>query len=824
MITTDIDHIDDEMAEFSELDVIVYENAIKLQRSDRFADPKLADSEKTFEIAQCALKIEDLIDLYDNNPKIKEFQLSHTHYLAFVGLLSSSTTLRDPNSSGILQPSPLTLRIPIHYAAACTQIDTYGKALQDIIKLNKEIDPRDIYGNTPLHIACYRGKEQIAKILMNAKANFKAENKRKNTPLHFAVSTSSINIVKLLLEAGADIDAQNSEGNTPLHIAVMLDLSQEAELLLRKGASLEKPNSKGQTPLHLGAVLNKQLKRSVVDLLLEKGANKEALTPEGDSPLDLSARHRNSYLVDLLLKQGAFVTNKSIEKLSELIQVNAAKKPEELSEFERLFRVENDAAHKNILKVLTKNMKMKMKSEKKAEKEVLEKMKLESMAKKKAEAEQLKSSELANYLDEQKQARLKIENDEKEQNEKRAQEKVLKEKNEKKFEGTFNEVFDILSGFKSSKGETKTLFKGGARKTVLETLKSQGMSEELIDRKVLAYQILLKLKLGKGSALLTDLHDQFIGNTSVGLKSNEEEDFDSIGEQINQDPEKAQRDAEESERRKQMNILIYRHLKQHEANASSSSSSSAEKPGRIGFSSEVEANRFRALVLEFFKQVNVISESPSLSNDLYELKYDVIQLSALLSRISTGGGVALVKALIDFNTLWVIRNGAIHLLELNTPEEAQVNFYRSILSKMLEIASLKITQDKLSMGLNKVLKEQIETNQSFPLCFDLKDYQDIYGHFKADCIVWEMEHDAKKRSDVINDIHSRIEMFEKTDPDKLKRKSMLMIEVAELYQQLKNAGSEIPSFAHKLIEVRNRFVHDGTEVKVPVSLNKFKLK
>eukprot|EP00525_Craspedostauros_australis_P000425 CAMPEP_0198128574 /NCGR_PEP_ID=MMETSP1442-20131203/49678_1 /TAXON_ID= /ORGANISM="Craspedostauros australis, Strain CCMP3328" /LENGTH=61 /DNA_ID=CAMNT_0043788767 /DNA_START=24 /DNA_END=206 /DNA_ORIENTATION=- len=56
-----------------------------------------------------------------------------------------------------------------------------------IAKVN--LDVRNRFGNTPFHVACVSGHEDLARFLVNSQqlnVDIEAENKNKNTPLHSA--------------------------------------------------------------------------------------------------------------------------------------------------------------------------------------------------------------------------------------------------------------------------------------------------------------------------------------------------------------------------------------------------------------------------------------------------------------------------------------------------------------------------------------------------------------------------------------------------------------------------------------------------------------
>lgn len=81
---------------------------------------------------------------------------------------------------------------------------------------------------------CEPAALQIAKLLIDAKADLAACDSKKNTPLHYAAGYGRSKTAELLLAAGADKTAQNETGKTAFQLVTMEPrnpLNQEAQLL-----------------------------------------------------------------------------------------------------------------------------------------------------------------------------------------------------------------------------------------------------------------------------------------------------------------------------------------------------------------------------------------------------------------------------------------------------------------------------------------------------------------------------------------------------------------------------------------------------------------
>ena len=71
-------------------------------------------------------------------------------------------------------------------------------------------------GETALHCAAFWDRYEIARLLIDARADVNALSDKKSTPLHEAARMNNVNIARLLLEKGAKPDVRDGDNNTPL--------------------------------------------------------------------------------------------------------------------------------------------------------------------------------------------------------------------------------------------------------------------------------------------------------------------------------------------------------------------------------------------------------------------------------------------------------------------------------------------------------------------------------------------------------------------------------------------------------------------------------
>lgn len=98
-------------------------------------------------------------------------------------------------------------------------------------------------GWTPLHLASFFGRKEVAGVLLAHGADVNARSRstrfaRENTPLHAAAANKQVALVELLLAHGADVNAKDGSGYTPLALAANGKNDLLVVILLEKGAQV----------------------------------------------------------------------------------------------------------------------------------------------------------------------------------------------------------------------------------------------------------------------------------------------------------------------------------------------------------------------------------------------------------------------------------------------------------------------------------------------------------------------------------------------------------------------------------------------------------
>ncbi len=174
-----------------------------------------------------------------------------------------------------------------------------------VVNKNADVNTNvDKYDWTPLHFAASGSKFDIVKFLFDKNANIKAKDMYGNTPLHVAAQYSNNpGTVEFLLDKNAEgINDVTNDGWTPLHVAVKSNKSDTVKLLLDRGASIGIKDKHSRTPLH-GASRNGHL--DVVRYLIEKGVDINAADEENWTPLHCAVSEDHLDIVKHLINNGA---------------------------------------------------------------------------------------------------------------------------------------------------------------------------------------------------------------------------------------------------------------------------------------------------------------------------------------------------------------------------------------------------------------------------------------------------------------------------------------------------------------------------------------
>jgi ankyrin repeat protein len=172
-----------------------------------------------------------------------------------------------------------------------------------------DINKVDGNGNSPIHFALQKKKDEIVDLLLEKGANVNIpgiSGKIKNqSVLNLAAIRGRNDLIPKLIEKGADPDLADSEGTTAL-ISACIGASADVEtvkLLLEKTKNVNHTEATGVSALMYIAstdVKSSEIRKEIIKMLLEKGANKSLKDKENKTALDYAKDNKKLDAVEAL--------------------------------------------------------------------------------------------------------------------------------------------------------------------------------------------------------------------------------------------------------------------------------------------------------------------------------------------------------------------------------------------------------------------------------------------------------------------------------------------------------------------------------------------
>ena len=136
--------------------------------------------------------------------------------------------------------------LDIFEATSLGRLDRLKQCVRDASAINS----RSKDGFTALHFACFFGRPEAARLLIESGAavDAVAANPMQVMPLHSAASVRNLEAARLLLEHGAPVNARQQAGWVPIHAAAQNGDRPMVELLLKHHADPKLANDEGKTP------------------------------------------------------------------------------------------------------------------------------------------------------------------------------------------------------------------------------------------------------------------------------------------------------------------------------------------------------------------------------------------------------------------------------------------------------------------------------------------------------------------------------------------------------------------------------------------------
>ncbi|XP_065556118.1 serine/threonine-protein phosphatase 6 regulatory ankyrin repeat subunit C-like [Artemia franciscana] len=201
---------------------------------------------------------------------------------------------------------------PLHHAVISGDLEV----IKMVLDKGADVNARDIYGESPLHLAASsRCSQTVVKRLLKLGADVHIRNENGESPLHLAASQEHPKSVENFLKSGVDVNIRITRGQSLLHLAALFGHPKTVEYLLKSGADVNKRNNNGESPLHLATFHGHS---QTAECLSRCGAEVNARDIYGKSPLHLAAFRGHTQTAECLLRSGEEVNARDINDRSPL--------------------------------------------------------------------------------------------------------------------------------------------------------------------------------------------------------------------------------------------------------------------------------------------------------------------------------------------------------------------------------------------------------------------------------------------------------------------------------------------------------------------------
>merc|ERR1712062_297035 len=149
----------------------------------------------------------------------------------------------------------------LHLACLYGRIETAQLIIQNSKNFVIDLNAKDDFGRTAWHLACKYGKTETAQVIIKNSKNFdidlNAKDEHGDTALHKAIYNGETETVQLFIKNSKDCDialnAKNDDGDTALHRACFNSRTETVQMILKNwkefGIDIKAQNNAGKTGL-----------------------------------------------------------------------------------------------------------------------------------------------------------------------------------------------------------------------------------------------------------------------------------------------------------------------------------------------------------------------------------------------------------------------------------------------------------------------------------------------------------------------------------------------------------------------------------------------
>ena len=166
------------------------------------------------------------------------------------------------------------------------------------------LTPQDhVWGNSPLHSACYHGKLDTVQLLIleRPSLDINMKNHRCDSSLTLACQAGRLDVIRFLLTINScDVNHINKAGDTPLHVACFEGHTESVNLLCSSGkCTVDCRNRNGDTPLVLAC---REGHMDIVEFLIKSmQSSTNTQNKDGNTPLHVACLRGNSQVIKFLV-------------------------------------------------------------------------------------------------------------------------------------------------------------------------------------------------------------------------------------------------------------------------------------------------------------------------------------------------------------------------------------------------------------------------------------------------------------------------------------------------------------------------------------------